>query len=365
MSTSILRRIACAIACCAVVLSTGCGTKPEIIRIGAILPLAGAGADVGNQHLHGLQLAIEELNASNPLVQYELVLDSDQNDPGTALDAFKTQLLKKKILVLFAITRSACLAVVPQAEIEFVPVFANCRHPLITTIHANTFRIVPSMMLEIRTTARFLVESLKVDGAALLYFNDDDGSDAAKAFKNELPQSGIRLLAAEPFIDDVASVKSAASVALSRDPGAVYVFGAGKAAAGVLAALRTAGFRGAVIGSSDFRDPAFAALAGKSLEGCYYSLPAIELSGYPDFAARYRKRFNAEPTASGVFEYDAMRVVAKAVDIKRVEKISIMNALKKVGDFSGPGGNYTYFEREWLPRMSVVQVRGDTAIAVY
>ena len=219
-----------------------------------------------NQHLRGLQLAIEELNASNPTVVFELVVASDQNDPGAALAAFKDQLLKKKILVSFVVTRSSCLAVVPQAENEFVPVFANCKHPLITTMHANTFRIVPSTTLEIRTTARFLAESLKADGAAVLYFNDDDGNDAAKAFKRDLPQAGIRLLAAEPFIDDAASIKSAVSVALAQDPNAVYVFGAGKAAAGVLAGLRAAGYRGAVVGSSDFRDPAFAALAGKSLE---------------------------------------------------------------------------------------------------
>ena len=44
-----------------------------------------------------------------------------------------------------------------------------------------------------------------------------------------------------------------------------------------------------------------------------------------------------------------MHIVAKAVDIKRIEKINIANALKKVGDFSGVGRGYTYYEREWLP----------------
>ncbi len=212
MSTSILRRAARAAACCAFILCAGCGSKPEIIKIGAILPLSGTGANVGNQHLRGLQLAIEELNASNPLVQFELVVASDQNDQGAALDAFKDQLVNEKILVSFVVARASCLAVAHQAEVEFVPVFANCRHPLITTMHGNTFRIVPSTTLEIRTTARFLTASLKVDAAAVLYFNDDDGNDAAKAFRNELPQSGVRLLAIEPFIDDAAVVKSAVSV---------------------------------------------------------------------------------------------------------------------------------------------------------
>ncbi len=365
MGISILRRAARAAVCCAFILCAGCGSKPEIIKIGAILPLSGTGSNIGNQHLRGLQLAIEELNASNPRVRFELVVASDQNDQGAALDAFKDQLVNEKILVSFVVARASCLAVAHQAEVEFVPVFANCIHPLITTMHGNAFRIVPSTTLEIRTTARFLTESLKVDRAAALYFNDDDGNDAAKAFKRDLPQCGLQLLAVEPFTEAAASIKSAVGTALAQNPGAVFVFGAGKAAAGVLAGLRAAGYRGAVVGSSDFHDPAFAALAGKSLEGCYYSVPAIELTGLPDFAARYRKRFNAAPMANGVFEYDAMHIVAKAVDIMLGEQINIANALKKIGNFSGAGGEYTYYEREWLPRMSVVRAQGDSAVAVY
>jgi branched-chain amino acid transport system substrate-binding protein len=364
MQISSIRRAACAAACFAFALSAGCGGKPEIVRIGAILPLSGAAADIGNQHLHGLQLAVEELNASNPSVRYELIVDSDGNDPVAAREAFKRQLLDKKILVVFVVARGPCLAVARQAEAEFVPVFAGCIHPLITTMHGNVFRIVPSTSLDIRTTARFLTENLKVDRASVLYFNDDDGDDAAKAFKNDLPSRGIRVLAVGPFIDEPAVVKAAVSMALSQDPGAVFVFGAGKAAAAVLASLRSAGFRGAIVGSSDFADPSFAALAGGSLEGCYYAVPAVALAENPDFAARYRARFNAEPTPNSVFEYDAMRIIAKAVDIKRVERISLTNALKKVGDFSGPGGNYTYIEREWLPPMKVVRVQGGVAVPV-
>jgi branched-chain amino acid transport system substrate-binding protein len=365
MSVSLLRRFVIAAACCALALSAGCDNKPEIIRIGAILPLGGAGADIGNQHLHGLQMAIEELNASNPMVQYELVVDSDGNDPAAAVAAFQSQLLDKKILVCFVVSRFACLAVTPKAEVEVVPVFAGCLHPLITTMHLNAFRIVPNTMLDIRTTARYLASSLKVDRASALYFSSDDGLDAARAFKNDLPTAGIKLLVAEPFIDDAASIKSAVGTALASDPGAVFVFGAGKAAAGVLAGLRAAGFKGPIVGSSDFRDPAFAALAGESLDGCYYAVPALELSGNPEFAARYRNKFNVAPTPAGIFQYDAMRIVAKAVDIKRVERINIANAMKKIGDFSGPGGNYTYAEREWAPRTNVVRVQGDSVAVVF
>ena len=364
MSTSLVRIVSCIMACLFLASLGGCGKSREIIRIGAILPLSGGNAVAGNQHLHGLQLAIEELNGSNPGVAFELVVDNDGGDPGAALAAFKSQLLDKKILVAFAVSRSACLAVVPQAEDEFVPVFANTAHPLMTTMHLNAFRNTPSAALEIQTTARFISASLKLDKAAVLYLNDDDGNDAAKAIKNELPQSGIRILELQPYGADAAAITSAVSLVRAQNPGAIYIFGGGKATARVLAALRASHYEGAVIGSFGFSEPAFAALAKESLEGCYYPVPTVALTGNAVFADRYRKRFNAEPTANSIFAYDAMRIIAKAVDIKRVERINIANALKKIGDFSGQGGNYTYADREWLPQMSIVQIKAGAAVPV-
>jgi branched-chain amino acid transport system substrate-binding protein len=351
------RHLAWVTACAAFALFGSCASKPEVVKIGAVLPLSGAAAEFGNQHLHGLQLAIEELNASNPKVRFELVADNDRGDQAADLAAFTRQLKEDKILVEFAATRTACLAVVPQAEIEFVPVFANCPHPLMTSMHLNAFRDVPSTALDITTITRFITGKLKLDRAAVLYADDDEGNDAAKAIRSAFPAGGVRLAVLAAFGDGAASARAAASAALAGDPGVVCVFGAGTGAAAVLAGLHADGYRGPVIGSSDFADPSFARLAGASLEGCYYPAPTISLSGNSVFAANYRKRFNAEPTAYCLFEYDAMRIVAKAVGIKDLERINISNALKKVGDFSGAGGLYTYADREWLPQMSMVQIK--------
>jgi branched-chain amino acid transport system substrate-binding protein len=364
MSTSLARSVSCIMTCLFLAFLGGCGKSEEIIRIGAILPLSGGSAEAGNQHLHGLQLAIEELNGSNPGVAFELVVDNDGGDQGAALAAFKSQLLEKKILVAFTVSRSACLGVVPQAEDEFVPVFANTGHPLITTMHINAFRNFPSAALEARTTANFISASLKIDNIAVLYFNDAAGNDAANAIKNELPQSGIRILELQPYSADAAAITSAVSRVRAQNPGAICVFGSGKATVRVLAALRASHYEGAVIGFFGSSEPAFAAFAKEALEGCYYPVPTAALTRNAVFADRYRKRFNAEPTANSIFAYDAMRIIAKAVDIRRVERISIANALKKIGDFSGSGGNYTYADREWLPEMSIVQMKAGTAVPV-
>ena len=121
MNKSFFRHIVCAFASLALIAGAGCSKKPELIRIGAILPLTGSEAEVANQNLHGLVLAVEELNAANPNVVFELVADNDQNDWNVALAAFKRQLMEKKIVAEFATTRTSCLAVVPGRKKSSCP----------------------------------------------------------------------------------------------------------------------------------------------------------------------------------------------------------------------------------------------------
>jgi branched-chain amino acid transport system substrate-binding protein len=356
MNKSFFRHIVCAFASLALIAGAGCSKKPELIRIGAILPLTGSEAEVANQNLHGLVLAVEELNAANPNVVFELVADNDQNDWNVALAAFKRQLMEKKIVAEFATTRTSCLAVVPEAEKEFVPIFANCSHPLMTVMHINAFRNFPSTAMEVRKIADFVSVSLKLESIALLFSDDDYGKDAETAIKGEFAQRGIQIIAAKPFGGAGAEPIAATTEILSQKPDAIYVYGHGKAAADVLTTLRTLGYRGIILGSYDFSEPAFAALPKGSLEGCYYPMLNIELTGNKTFADKYQKRFKVAPTANSIIAYDAMLIMGKAAVTKRAEKISITNALKKVGNFSGAAGDYEYVDREWLPPLRIVRV---------
>jgi branched-chain amino acid transport system substrate-binding protein len=353
---SLLHCVLCAFGSLALVAGAGCSKKPELIRIGTILPLAGSEAEAANQNLHGLVLAVEELNAANPNVLFELIADNDQNDWSVALSAFKRQLMEKKIVAEFATTRTSCLAVVPEAEKEFVPMFANCAHPLMTVMHINAFRNFPSTAQEIKKMASVVSASLRIKNIALLFIDDDYGKDAEKAIKGEFAQSGIQILAAKPFGGAAAEPLAATTEILAQKPDAIYVYGHGKAAADILTTLRTLGYQGIILGSYDFSEPAFAELAKGSLEGCYYPVLNIVLAGNKMFADKYRKRFKVAPTANSIIAYDAMLIMGKAAVIKRAEKISITNALKKVGNFSGAAGDYEYVDREWLPPLRIVRV---------
>jgi branched-chain amino acid transport system substrate-binding protein len=360
MHRRILRPILFLMLSGALAAEVDCGRKPETLTIAVIMPFTGPEAAAAKEHLNGIILRVEELNVPEAGVAYRIVSDNDQNNPAAARAAFMKELVEEKIDVAFVATRSGALAVAPDADREFVPLFANCSHPLMTIMHFYAFRNYPSSGAEIKTMRAFASQSLKIGSVALLYSDDDYGKDAANFIRQEFPNGGISIAAEASYGGAPTEPAASVSAILAHTPPAIYVFGRGPAAAAVFQALRVARYRGIVLGSSDIARGAVKDLASAALEGVYCAATAFELSGNADFADRYRRRFRAEPTLNCAVEYDAVKILASAVEIKNREKISLSNALKKVGDFNGVLGSYRYVDREWLPPMRVVQVRGGS-----
>ncbi len=350
--------LAAAIAC-----ASGCGKKQEIVKIGAILPLAGAEAELGNQYLHGMTLAIEELNGAGSGVVYELVAD-DGSDAARAGGAFSRQLTTHKVAAVVTATDAAAIGAGSKAEQQFVPLFANCDHPFVITMFRDVFRNSPATMHLIRRTFAFLSGQLKAKNVALLYADDPAGKLVAQAIKDDILSTALTLGASEPYDASGADSRSPAAAILAQKPDAVLVLGGGSPAARAIAALRRLGFRGPVCGSLEIASPAVIAAAPEAVEGCYVAVPAMELVSELPLAERYRARFNAEPTPNVLYAYDAMMIIAKADRARRYEESSLTNALKKIGDYNGIAGTYSYSEREWQPPVHMTQIRGGIPVAV-
>lgn len=357
MRSSLCRRAACVAACLALAFPCGCGKKQDTVAIGVVLPLSGGDTGLGSQYLNGLTLAVEELNAAQTDVVYALVVD-DGSDGARAAAAFTKQVTKDKIAAEVTATQEAALAVGPKAEIDFVPLFANCDHPMIVTMFRDVFRTSTNALLEIRRALAFIAGPLGAKSVAFMYADDPAGKLAAGTFKNEIPPSGLALAASEPF-DAAGSDPSSSTAAIAAQrPDAVLVHGAAAASARVAGALRRSGFRGPIVGTRELAAVWSGGTTPPEVEGCYAVVPLIALTGPPaGFAARYRARFNADPTANVVVAYDVMRIIAKADAARRVEEMSLVNALKKLGDLNGEVGPYAYFEREWTPPMVVVRMQ--------
>jgi ABC-type branched-subunit amino acid transport system substrate-binding protein len=87
----------------------------ETIKIGGIGPITGAAAIYGNNVKNGMEIAVEDVNATNPDLQFELQFEDDEHDPEKSVNAYNTLKDWGMQLLGGTVTTSPCLAVGAEA----------------------------------------------------------------------------------------------------------------------------------------------------------------------------------------------------------------------------------------------------------
>jgi branched-chain amino acid transport system substrate-binding protein len=210
--------------------------------------------------------------------------------------------------------------------------------------------------------AEFAHERLAVREAVVMFdarseFAGAVGSAFTTAMRG-LPDAKASVLA---FSGDFSASVAAA---VAKSPQAVYVAALPQDAPLVIAALRTAGFAGPVLGPDSFDEPSIFAAA--NLGRVFFTTHAW-LGGRGDpavesFATRYRQRFGTEPTAFAALGYDATRIAASALKRAQsggvVSRETVVRALRETGAFDGVSGRIDPSKGTEFPRKSVWIIEG-------
>ncbi|MCK4329643.1 ABC transporter substrate-binding protein [candidate division WOR-3 bacterium] len=343
------------------VANIGCKKQIEEIKIGAILPLSGNTAWMGEQHKWGLDLAIEDINSAGGVngMKLRVIYEDDKNEPLQAVNAFNKMARSHHPSIIISALSNSSMAILPLAEKEKVVLFANCGHPEIAERSKWVFRDFLTGVQEAEAMAKLCVEELDIKEVALLYINDAYGEGGKNIFEKAYPQYGGRILMIEKYDKDGTDFRTEIAKVLGTKPEAVYLFGYGNATGIALRQLRELGYKGIILGTNNFSGPPVTDLARDAIEGAIftapYFTPEIGEENIQKFVQRVKTRFGKEPYWNTAVEYDAIYIIAEAIKIaKKYDGESLRKALEKVGDFEGIGGKYSYhLDGEWRLKLTV------------
>ncbi|MEI6155382.1 MAG: ABC transporter substrate-binding protein, partial [Deltaproteobacteria bacterium] len=96
----------------------------QVVRIGAVLPLTGGLADLGNAQKQGMQLAVKELNAKSK-TKYELMIEDGKAEPKSSLDSANFLVSVKNAPIIITSFRGASLSVASGLEKSKVVILAH------------------------------------------------------------------------------------------------------------------------------------------------------------------------------------------------------------------------------------------------
>lgn len=306
------------------ILIVACGGAPEIYRIGAVIPLTGSSAGYGRNVKNGLTLAMDQINEKGGINQrkIDILIEDDASNAKTAVDK-TNELIRNGIrLIIGGVTSDVALAMAPICEKGKVVLLSpTASSPKLSSAGQYFFRNYPSDTLEGKVMAEYAVRRMKLQNVAILGVDNEYGKGIADVFK----QRFIDLYGAvlyetyypEGTQDFSAYVKEIKAIA-PNPPDAIYLPGYYSEIAQILKELKTQEVKSKVISVEGAAQPMLLEIAGDSAEGLIYPQPPYDAESSDmetrNFVSAYKAKFPTAPDIDVAFAYDALRVVAKALE---------------------------------------------------
>jgi branched-chain amino acid transport system substrate-binding protein len=333
------------------------GAANEIVKIAHVAAITGGSAHVGKDNENGARLAIEDLNAKGFLINgkkvtFVLVPEDDGADPkqGTLV---AQKLVDAKVNGVVGHMNSG--TTVPASKI-----YADAGIPQITPSataqiytrqgFATTFRVVADDIKMGTILARYAIDKLGAKRIATIDDRTAYGQGAADEFiKGVKARHSASQLVGKEFTTPTATDFTAILTSLkAKQPDLIFFGGMDSVGGTILRQMKALGINSRFMGGDGLCTDQLTKLAGDGIgEGsttCAEAggvTPELE-KGMADFRARYKQRFNLDVQIYAPYVYDAVMVLATAMqNAKSAEPAKYLPELKKI-QYRGLIGNIAF-----------------------
>jgi len=322
------------------------GSKYNAVRIGAVLPLTGNMAPYGLSLKRGINIAVEEVNASGGINgrRLEVVYEDSQGDPRTGVSAFnKLHLIDRVPLVLGSLT-GVIMAIRPEADRNSVVLInTSAISPLINDAAEEfLFNLVVNGESEAMFLANELHNRAPNERIAIFYGNTSANVYTANVLTKSLDTLGHTNHFRETY--EIGATDFRLQLDRIRRSGARngFMLGFGNHEyAEILRQSRELNMDIQWFSTSSVESRETIELAGEAANGIIYSYPRIiNNTLYSNFQTKYRERFETVADLLTVSSYDAVLLIAEVMNRFGITGVDIQNGLRTIDDFYGIFGRF-------------------------
>lgn len=320
--------------------------ETSTIRIGALIPLSGVGATLGEWMQKGAISAQDEINANGGINgrKIELVIEDDKCAGATGIASYRKMYDVQKIKYFAG----------PLCAAVRIPVLKNAENDnslIITTglavtygqnTTAKTFNVLPSATFITNNILNFAFNKLGAKNVSLLTLDDEFGKEAEMAFISEMGKKEINNPVIEKFAKGTTDMRSQI-VKISKDPNDfVLVVGFTPDYAIFMRQASELGLKKTILALSPIQAPD----AGKANVGTglkiYYPHPSIAPGTTPVYLG------------SG---YDAVKILAFAIEKCGEDTDCANTAISSLQNYPGANGAITFGEKGNINSAESTEIR--------
>lgn len=325
----------------------------NVVRIGAIFPLTGDLAKLGEENQQGLEMAVAEINAAGGIkamggAQIELVWGDTQGIPDIGISEVTRLAQQEKVLAIIGAYQSeVTMSATQEAERLSIPFVVSMAvaDKITERDFKYTFRICPKASWYAKDQVQFLkdlkdIKGLEIKKVALLHEDTDFGESTAAGQKSYLEEAGMEMVLEVKYPASATDLTTEVSNIKAANPDAVLTTTYLNDAILIAKSREALGMTSIpfIDAAGGVVDPEFINQLGSAAEGW---LTEIEYTKYAAGAGALNDRFKAaygsDLTGNGAYAYQAGYIIADALErTASADRSALRDALANTDMAKGP-----------------------------
>lgn len=336
----------------------------ETITIGVQVPTTGSEATYGQDMANAVQIAQEELNAAGGVLgmQFDMEIGDSACDPQQSVNAAAKLVSLGVVGVVGGYCSGATLPTLKiygDANIPFV-ISASNSTQLIPANPGNAF-MINSTGDEQATKAVDFLSNKGASTLAIVNQGDAYSQDLADLTQTAWEEAGNEVSAFETVNKGEQDYSAVVTSIRASSPDAVF-WTAYYADGGLFVRqLRQAGYQGIIAVGDGSNSPQIFDIAGQAANGIFaFSNPIADfLPAAADFISTYEDEFGAAPGPYAPLTYDAMRLLAWAIeDAGSTDADAIKASLASADGQEWLAGPISFTDENTLARSNFIVLEG-------
>jgi len=354
-----------ALALASSMLLGACSRVPDTVKIGVAQPMTGPLAALGADMKNGVQLAVDELNAKGfkidgKPVKLEVVAVDDKSNAERGKEVAHVLVDAKVVAVVGHLNSGVSIAAAPVYAEASIAQMAISTKPEYTQLGLpTTLRIVASDALQSKALGSYAATQIDGKNFAVVDDNTPYGKGLADLAAAEMKKNK-KEVAVRASLDDKTTDFSKLLPELKAANVDVFVTTlADFQVAALIQQLGKAGMNNMQIVGGDTIKTDKMPLAVDGVKAVYATSPIIETREFvagPQFLAKFRDAFKGDPVYGAHYAYDAVYVLAAAMQRgTTADPKKVLEELKRI-DALAPVTNNMRFRPDGEQHYGVVSV---------
>lgn len=322
------------------------------IVIGSPLSLTGPAGGIGVDIRNGAQVAVDEINAAGGVLGRKLKLDVQDTTgaPAQAVQLFSSYARNPDVVAVLGPINAAEVGAVTNLAashklVAYAPASAGTV-PGVPNLRFNdwTFRLNQSQPSVLGPLLHAVVKLTGARSVTILNYSDNAAfADAGNLWQKAAEAGGLTVQRVQfpSSTQDYSAI-----VTQIRKSSDLIVIGALSATDGPLVrAIRQAGLTAQIVGDASIVSSSVYTVSQGASKGTYSYSSYINGSGNgtAEFVSAFRKVHGAEPSAIASYGYDAVKLIASALQTKStVSRQAVRDGLGNTNAYRGVTGVITY-----------------------